>query len=395
MVDRSLSGQVAIVGLGRTEYVRESSRKTKGRLAIEACQVALRDASLSPSDIDGLCGNPFQASPQHVAEGLGVPSMVWWCTSGSPFSLMLTEALNAVNSGACTTALVYQALHRTISTSKTAGEGDPIRSLPDPWREMDHHGHETYFVPYGNRHVTYPGYMRRYMYEFNVPREDFGLIALNGRTNAAQNPDATFRKPLTMADYLSGRMIRDPMSILDMDFPLDGGDAVVVTTAERARDISDHPVYVEAVSYGSQGNPEVDLFRNLRSVGQTVAVRKLFEKSSLSLADMDVLFPYDGFSIIALRWLESFGFCDIGEGGPFVRDHWDESTNRFLLNGRVPMNPHGGALSEGASLGAGHLREAVLQLQGRAGPRQVDQANAALIAIGGLFWNSTALILRR
>jgi acetyl-CoA acetyltransferase len=110
---------------------------------------------------------------------------------------------------------------------------------------------------------------------------------------------------------------------------------------------------------------------------------------------MDVVLPYDGFTIIALCWLENLGYCKPGEAGPFLESHWDESQGRVLIDGRIPLNPHGGSLSEGATQGAGHVREAVVQLRGQAGVRQVPGAAAALVALGGFFFNAAALVLRR
>ena len=148
----------------------------------------------------------------------------------------------------CNTAIAYQGQRRTSSTSRTAGAGDALHGLPDTGKQVDHHLHEQYFIPYGNRHTTYAGFMRRYMHEHGAQREDFGRIAINSRTNAMRNEHATLREPLTMDDYLAGRMVRDPMCVYDMDYAVDGGDALVLTTAERARDLVENPSYSSATS---------------------------------------------------------------------------------------------------------------------------------------------------
>ncbi len=126
-----------------------------------------------------------------------------------------------------------------------------------------------------------------------------------------------------------------------------------------------------------------------------MVVESLKARGELWLDDVDVFFPYDGFSIITLGWIENVGYCKPGGAGRFMEEHWDEKSGRVLINGRVPMNPHGGSLSEGASRGTGHLREAVTQLRGEAGPRQVENARTALIGCGGFFFNSQGAILRR
>src|SRR5262249_5139478 len=138
---------------------------------------------------------------------------------------------------------------------------------------------------------------------------------------------------------------------------------------------------------------ELDTYFDTESVGQQIAGRTLFEKTDLGLNDVDVILPYDGFTIITMKWLESFGFCGLGEGSAFLRESWVPDEGRVKLCGRIPMNPQGGSLSEGATQGGGHVREAVFQLRGEAGDRQVPNASVALIAIGGLFFNSTCLLL--
>ena len=387
--------QVAVVGVGTTPYTRSGGTKSRPHLAAEACIAAVRDAGLRPADINGLVGNTLQASPQNVQEGLGIPALTWWAGALLPFSLSFTEAANAVFSGACNTAIAYQGQRRTSSTSRTAGAGDALHGLPDTGKQVDHHLHEQYFIPYGNRHTTYAGFMRRYMHEHGAQREDFGRIAINSRTNAMRNEHATLREPLTMDDYLAGRMVRDPMCVYDMDYAVDGGDALVLTTAERARDLVENPVYIEAISFGQQVHNELDTYANIETVGQTIAAPSLFAKTDLGVHDIDVAELYDGFSIITMKWLESLGFCEAGQGPAFVKDSWDPSENRLKLAGRVPLNTHGGSLSEGATQGGGHLREAVVQLQHRAGDRQVPGASVAVVTIGGLFFNSTCLLLTR
>lgn len=128
--------------------------------------------------------------------------------------------------------------------------------------------------------------------------------------------------------------------------------------------------------------------------GQLVAARALQERSDLWIDDVDVFLPYDGFTVITLRCFEVYGFCHDGEAGDLLAENWDEEQGRVLLKGRVPVNPHGGSLSEGGSQGAGHVREAVLQLRGDAGPRQVPDARSALLTPGGMFFNAQGLVLR-
>jgi acetyl-CoA acetyltransferase len=233
------------------------------------------------------------------------------------------------------------------------------------------------------------------MHEFGVPKEHFGYVAINDRTNAAANPAAAMREPITMDDYLSARMIRWPLCILDMDVAVDGADAFVITTAERARDLPHPPVLVNAVATGMVDKNEEDQSPSLRRHGQHVTVDALRQKGDFWIDDIDVYFPYDGFTIITLNWFENVGFCKPGEAGAFLRDNWDHDSNRVLIDGTIPVNPHGGALSEGGTQGSGHIREAVHQLQGLAGDRQVPDARRALVTAGGFFFNAQGVTLHR
>lgn len=202
------------------------------------------------------------------------------------------------------------------------------------------------------------------------------------------------RAPLTMDEYLVGRMIREPLCLFDMDVPVDGADAFVVTTTERARDLVTPPVLVHAASMGMTRHPEEHLAEDLSVTGQAVVARDLRAKSDLWIEDADLFLPYDGFSFLTLRCLETYGWCKPGEAGDFLRAHRADDTGRVLIDGRVPINPHGGSLSEGGSQAAGHVREAVTQLRGIAGERQVPDARVAFLTPGGLFFNAQGLVLR-
>ena len=202
------------------------------------------------------------------------------------------------------------------------------------------------------------------------------------------------RTPLTMSDYLAARMIREPLCLFDMDVPVDGADAFVVTTVERARKLTHTPVLVHAATAGLVGFNDEDQLPSLRRHGQHVVVERLKATSDIWIDDIDVYLPYDGFTIITLGWIENSGWCAPGHAGRFLEEHWDKDRNRVLIDGRIPINPHGGSLSEGATRGSGHLREAVVQLRGEAGERQVPGARTALVTPGGFFFNSQGFILR-
>jgi acetyl-CoA acetyltransferase len=321
-----------------------------------------------------------------MSAALGLPRVTHFSHPTPVAIFALVDAMNAIFSGACETVLLYFAYLRLPWNSRSAAD--------DPFRRR--HGLGVMPAPESvNAAAAYAAWASRYIHEFDARREDFGRVALNARASAARNPLAAMKAPLTMEGYLGARMIREPLCMLDMDVPVDGADAFVLTSTERAREITRNPVVIHAASVGLVGENDEDQLPSLRRHGQHVVVESLRAKSDLWLDDMDVFLPYDGFSIITLGWIENFGWCKPGEAGRFLEEHWDAQTGRVLINGRVPINPHGGSLSEGATRGSGHLREAVMQLRGDSGARQVADARAALIGCGGFFFNSQGAVLRR
>jgi acetyl-CoA acetyltransferase len=154
------------------------------------------------------------------------------------------------------------------------------------------------------------------------------------------------------------------------------------------------PVLVHACTNGQIDQNEEDQTPSLRRHGQHVVLESLRAKSDIWIDDIDLFFPYDGFSFITVSWIENVGWCGLGEARGFIEDHWDEATNRMLINGRIPVNPHGGGLSEGGTQGSGHTREAVHQIQGLAAERQVPGASKAMLLLGGFFFNSQGAVVR-
>lgn len=382
-----IKDQIAIVGVGTTKYSRDSD-KTPAGLAIEACVNAVRDAGLGPSDIDGLFGTDVSAA--RVQAALGLPATTWHGNHSRPFSFHLVAAMNAVFAGACDTALIYHSVYRQPGRSRSASnDALRVRSASGLTGNPSSSSLDTIAGA-----PSYAAWASRYVAEYGARREYFGHVAVNNRMNASMNDHAVMRDPITMDDYLSARMVREPLCILDMDLPIDGGDALVVTTAERARDLAKPAVLIHAATLGQTAHPQEDQTASLRDNGQTVVAKALWEKSDLTRRDLDLLYPYDGFTVISLAWLESLGFCGPGEAGPFLEHHWDKEENRVRIDGRVLMNTHGGSLSEGGTQGAGHLREAVIQLRGEAGPRQAPGARTALVSPGGFFFNGAAFVLR-
>jgi acetyl-CoA acetyltransferase len=385
LMRNTMKNRVAISAAATTGFIAKNSGRTQTSLAAQAAIEVIRAAGLSKHEIDGLCGS--WPSARELQSALGLPRLTW---SGNPMIPLvdhIATAAAAVYAGLCETVLVYHAAYRAAWNTSSALK-DPFRRIATPGLNDPQPGPETMAAGVG-----YTGWASRYIHEYGVKREDFGIVALNARANAARNPNAAMRARLTMDDYLNARMIREPLCLYDMDVAVDGADAFLVTTTERARDLALPPVLINAAVLGQVAPNEEDQTISLRANGQQVVAETLKAKSDFWIDDIDLYFPYDGFTVITLNWLENVGWCKPGEAGEFLRDHWNSAEGRVLLDGRIPINPHGGSLSEGATQASGHIREAVHQLQGLAGQRQVANAQRALITAGGFFFNAQGLAL--
>ena len=217
----------------------------------------------------------------------------------------------------------------------------------------------------------------RHMHEFGTTREQFAAIALNARRNAQKNPKAVLQGDLTMEDYLSSKMISDPLCLFDCDIAVDGVTALIVSTADYAPDVPTTAIHFEAVGSALQGRASWDQWEDMGETAAASAGKHLWSRTDLKPADVDVANLYDGFSVLSLFWLEGLGFCGKGEGGPFV-----EGGKRIALDGELPLATSGGQLSAGRLHGFGHLYESCLQLRGQAEERQVKAAKVAVTSAG-------------
>jgi acetyl-CoA acetyltransferase len=245
----------------------------------------------------------------------------------------------------------------------------------------------------------YGAFGHRWMVEHNLPREVFGLLAINNRSNACTNPHAVMRTPITMEDYLNARILREPWGVLDVDLAVDVGNALVVTTVERARalGLDKRMVLVHCANTGEMdhGTSLYEQAIDYEHLSTWVTTKGIWSQTDLKPKDLDVFYPYDGTSFISVFWCEAAGFCGVGEAYDLFRDSWDEKENRLKFYGRIPVNPNGGNLSEGHAQGGGSIHDACLHLRGEAGDRQIPNAKNAFVTVGGLFHNSAALLLRR
>jgi acetyl-CoA acetyltransferase len=218
----------------------------------------------------------------------------------------------------------------------------------------------------------------RHMHLYGTTKEQLGWLAVNSRRNAALNPLAVYRDPITLVDYLAARMISTPFGLLDCDVPVDGSIAVVVSTDAYAPDCPQPPVRVEAIG-GSAGEGGWTLRPDYPKMASVDAAAEMWGRTNLTPADIDIAELYDGFTFLTLAWLEALGLCGDGESGPFI-----EGAERIALDGELPLNTYGGQLSAGRMHGYWVLHEACVQLRGEGGERQVPRSpEVAVVASGG------------
>jgi acetyl-CoA acetyltransferase len=348
-------------------------------LTIDACLAAVADAGLTLADIDGLSTYPGAAGVG-MSEG-GVTAVEealrlhpTWINGGGDLpgpGGAVTAAMLAVAGGLCTHVLCFRTVWESTYAALRMGGGAAGRSTGAlmEWR-----------APFGAMSAANWIGMNanQYLHRYDATREMLGYIALNGRANAARNPAAIYREPMTMDDYLSARPITSPFGLYDCDVPCDGSVAVIVSDASVAGDLPKPAVRTVAV--GTQILERVSwdqgtLTHEPQVLGQAA---HLWTRTSLRPADVDVALLYDGFTFNAISWLEALGFCGFGEASD-----WLDEGRRIALDGELPVNPHGGQLSEGRTHGFGFIYEAVAQLRHDAGDRQVDGATTAVVATGG------------
>ena len=379
--------KVALTGIGMSEIGRRLMRPPLS-LTVDACEAAIADAGLTIADIDGLSTYPGGGNVGPFGEG-GVTALEsalgirpTWHNGGietfGPAGSLIAAML-AVAGGLARHVLCFRTLwEATFNELMKQGKIAPM-SRTDAW-----------FFPFGavSAAHTLAQNAQRHFHRYGTTRETLGWIALNQRANAALNPTAIYRKPLTMEDYLGARMITTPFGLYDCDVPCDGAIAVIVSHVDVARDMAKPPVLVEAV--GTQIIERLDwdqstLTHEPQSLGQAA---HMWTRTSLRPEGVDVAELYDGFTINCLSWIEALGFCAIGE----AKDFLDGGTN-IARDGVLPLNTHGGQLSHGRTHGMGLMHEAVTQLRGDAGERQVEGARVGVVSSGGLT-PSGAILLR-
>jgi acetyl-CoA acetyltransferase len=386
MMDKSLRGKVAIVGVADTE-VGVLPGRTPMELGVEAALAAIADAGLEKNDVDGLVTCNAMAQP-----------MMYHAEATAEYLQIFPRYCIAAGAGGGTT---FSIIHHAASAIATGMADVVVVAMADAMRSgltrdqamlvQASTGHPEFEQPYG---PTVPAYYaliaQAHMAEFGTTQEQFASIAVACRAHAARNPAAQMRDLISVEDVLESRMIADPLHLLDCSLVSDGGSAIVLTSSERAADMKQTPIYLLGAGEG-HSHEHISAARNLTTSAAKEAGQRAFEMSGLRPTDMDFAQLYDCFTPTVLVELEDLGFCNKGEGGAFVE------SGALMPGGSLPVNTHGGLLSHSHPGNPGSmfaLTESVWQLRGEASDRQVANSKNALVhAQGGIMSSHTALVL--
>ncbi|WP_197970641.1 lipid-transfer protein [Denitratisoma oestradiolicum] len=358
----SFAGKTAIAGIGATDFSKCSGRSTL-RLAVEACDLALKDAGLTPDMIDGMVTYAHDANNEiDVCRSLGVDKLTHFSLvhhSGGAACGVIHQAAMAVASGACNYCLVWRAFNERSEDRFGAGVQERAPA-PTPM-EVDF----GWSSPFG---LLTPAswvamFAQRYMYEYGATSEDFGRVAVACRKHAANNPAAFFYgKPITLEEHQASRWIVKPLRLLDCCQESDGGQAMVITTLDRARHLKQKPAVIASAVQGSCDDQQMMKSYYRKSISgipeMKLCADQLYADTGLSAADIQTAVLYDHFTPLVLPQLEEFGFCKRGEAKDFIKD------GNIELGGRLPINTHGGQIGEAYIHGLNGVAEGVRLVRG-------------------------------
>lgn len=384
-----LLNAAAIVGIGATEFSKNSGR-SEMRLAVEACEAAIADAGLTPSQIDGWVTYSADTNPEiEIAKNLGAGEMTFFSRihhGGGAACGVIQQAVLAVNAGVADYVVCYRAFNERSGRRFGAGVQDrPVQATAES-------AGFAWYAPFG---LLTPAqwvamFARRYMHEYGATSEDFGRVAVADRKHAATNPKAYFYgAPITLEDHQQSRWIVEPLHLLDCCQESDGAQAIVVTRPERARDLRHPPVIVRASAQGAGDHQEMmtsyyrESITGLPEMG--LCARQLYNTTGLGPSDIQAAIIYDHFTPLVLPQLEEFGFCARGEAKEFIKD------GNIELGGRLPINTHGGQLGEAYIHGMNGIAEGVRLVRGTS-VNQVPDVEHVLVTAGTMVPTS-ALIL--
>lgn len=371
--------KTAIVGVGHSGCSKDLTAPHPV-IWVRTIREAIADAGLDVSDIDGISCYHQDPVPKNIlptafylAESLGLPGLNWYGgTLGQGYGVAALGAASlAVATGHCDVAV---AIH-TMSRPQAKG--------PTPYNYLGSEsaaGVQAFLAPYGfSVFMQYiAAWYSRYQAVFGATREQLGRLVVSQRAGASRNPKAVLREPITLDDYLAARWIAEPLCLLDSDMPVNAAVAYVVTSAERAADLRQKPVFVAHA--GTWTGPRADFVfhHDYEELFPRRFAERFWARSGYQPADMSFANLHDGFSVYVLYWLEALGFVGRGQAAEFVGSGAADSKS-----GTLPINTHGGNISEGRLQSAGHVVEAVLQLRGQAEERQLSSPEVCVVSGGG------------
>jgi acetyl-CoA acetyltransferase len=386
-----LKDRAAVAGIGATEFSKNSGR-SEMRLAVEAVKAALDDAGLAPGDVDGMVCFTAETNPEiQVARNLGVGELRFFSRvhhGGGAGGGCILQAAMAVATGVADVVVCYRAFNERSGRRFGAGVQDrpPVATAEAT--------HFSWYAPFG---LLTPAqwvamFARRIMHEFGVTSEDFGRVAVADRRHAANNPAAHFYgRPITLEEHQSSRWIVEPLHLLDCCQESDGGQAIVVTSTERARDLRQPPAVIRAAAQGSGDQQQMmtsyyrESITGLPEMG--LVARQLYATAGIGPGDIQTAVIYDHFTPLVLPQLEEFGFCGRGEAKDFIRD------GNIELRGRLPVNTNGGQLGEAYIHGMNGIAEAVRQVRNTSTNPVPDVEH--VLATAGTGVPTSAIILGR
>lgn len=367
----------AIVGIGETEYSKNSGVSVTA-LAAEATLAALADAGLDPADVDGIVRNDMDlVSCAALADAIGARDVTYFGEAGPGGSgpcAMVAQAVGAIASGQADTVVVFRSLNGRSGT-RFGLSAEVQRTVGGQESFLE------FFAPYG---LLAPGQFfalltREYMNRFGLTSEQLGHVALAARRHANNNPRAQMHaRKMTLDDYLNSRMLSSPLRLFDYCLETDGAAAVVVTAADRARDLRQRPALIRAAAMATGSRPQPGMMYPVLmrddplSMPSRYCAETLYRRAGLGPQDIDSAQLYDCFTITALLQLEDYGFCAAGEAGAFA------AAGELEIGGALPFNTSGGHLSEGYIHGMNHVVEGVRQLRGDS-CNQVEGASVSLV----------------
>ncbi|MEE3326424.1 MAG: transporter [Myxococcota bacterium] len=384
-------GSACIVGIGETDYCRKpGSGLSQLGLQLKAAVAAIEEAGLSPAQIDGIMPFPNLGRAEEFAANLGCSNLRFASIvhmGGAAPVASLQVAAAAIEAGMVDHVLLPAGWNGYSGARVRQTVSQDVSSIPGGSIARD------YYIPhgFGAPPQWYSIMARRHMHEFGTRDEHLGAIALAMRKHAQLNPKAVMHgRPMTMDDYLASPYLSAPYRFFDCCLETDGAAAIVITSAERARDLPTRPVKILG---GACGQPypadEITNRKDIFRTGLTIAAPEAFGRAGVGPSDVDFAMIYDCFTFEVLQQIEEVGFCKRGEGGDFVSD------GRIELGGALPVNTHGGLLSEAHVLGMSHIVEAVRQLRGEGGERQVEGADVGLVTGWGDFGDGSVALLGR